>query len=321
MQPKTHLLDIVMTDRDSLIREVEALSADRGVQPLRLTITGKSIRLYAAPKAEERDDRVFPHMWVHHLRIRRDKGALRITKDTWDALPEAPDETIIQNWPAVRDWINLRPPVSFEVKQAMFAHSISYALHYWTDQAWSREKFKWEFDSWKSMRDAEHHDMILQKRNPTWVVNLPRSRPMGVVFCVSDADPGKARVVRIWLEVCSEIALYRLAPPQFKEQVAEEYARPYDADEQENRKEELRNSGLGFNVCLQGIDVRESFEPTYFHGPPLDQEEFRSTLQNYVESFRRSRRQQLTGDDSQARVAVHIHGDILETCLGGTFTF
>jgi hypothetical protein len=248
---------MVMTDTNSLVHQIEALAADRGIQPLRMTITGKSIDLYAAPKDEERDDRVFPHMWVHHLHIKRSKGVLRVAKGEWDALPQAPVETFAHDWPAVRDWLELKPPVSFEEKQAMLAHSVSYVLHYWTDQSWSEEKFKWEFQSWKSMRDAEHDDMILQKRNPTWVVNLPRSRPIGFVYA-SAANPGKARVARIWLGVRSEIALYRLAPVKFKEQVVEEYARPYKPEEQEQRKEKLRRSQLGFNVCLQGANVKES---------------------------------------------------------------
>jgi hypothetical protein len=308
-----------MTDRDSLVQQMEAVAADRGVQPLRVTITGKSIALYAAPKPEERDDRVFPHMWVHHLRIQRSKGALRVAKDTWDALPEAPVETIAHDWPAVRDWIGLRPPVSFEMKQALFPHS-TYVLHYWTDQAWSEERFKWQFESWKSIRDAEHHDMILQKRNPIWVVNPRSSRPIGFAYA-SDAAPGKARMVRLWLAVNNAIALYRFAPDEFKEQVVEEYARPYETEERGQRKDKLRDSELGFNVGLQGVDVKESFERAYLHGPPLSQEEFGSTLQNHLEYFRQSRVQHPGAEDRRTELGVCIHPDILEGCLGGKFTF
>lgn len=48
----------------SLVEEAVRLAVRRGVKPLRLALTGdKKITLYAAPKPEERDDRVFPHMW------------------------------------------------------------------------------------------------------------------------------------------------------------------------------------------------------------------------------------------------------------------
>jgi hypothetical protein len=39
----------------SLVQQSEALAAGRGVQPLSLTVTGRKITLYAAPKPEERD--------------------------------------------------------------------------------------------------------------------------------------------------------------------------------------------------------------------------------------------------------------------------
>ena len=104
----------------TLVEQSETLAVGRGVQPLRLTVTGKKITLYAAPRPEERDDRVFPHMWVHRLRIRLSKRGLFVLKETWDALPEvSATETIVHEWPAVSHWIGLKPPVSFEKKQSL----------------------------------------------------------------------------------------------------------------------------------------------------------------------------------------------------------
>jgi hypothetical protein len=304
----------------TLVEQGEILAAGRGVQPLRLTVNGRKTTLYAAPKPEERDDRVFPHMWVHRLRIRRSKGGLSVTKETWAALTDASStERTVHEWPAAAHWIDLKPPVSFETKQGLFP-SVDYVLRYWTDVAWSEERFNSEFESWKSMRDAEHHDMIPMKRNPTWVVNPRSGRPMGFVYA-SRADPGKVRLAHILLQVNNAVALYHFAPDQFKEQVVEEYARPYKPEEQEGRKEKLRRSKFGFNLDLAGIDVREDFEPAYMHGPPLHQEKFRSTLQNYLEQFRKSRVANLPAGDAETEISVYIHPDVLEGCLGGTFTF
>jgi hypothetical protein len=180
----------------ALVQQSKALAAGRGVQPLRLTIDGRKITLYAAPKPEERDDRVFPHMWVHCLLIRSSKGGLSVAKDTWAALTDASStERTVHEWPAADRWIGLKPPVSFETKQSIL-HSFKSALHYWTDVVWSEERFKSEFKSWKSMRDAERDDMILMKRNPTWVVNPRSARPMGNVYA-SRADRNRARLAYI----------------------------------------------------------------------------------------------------------------------------
>lgn len=312
---------MVMTEEISLVQWAAALARKRGVQPLRLSISGKSkITLYAAPKPEERDDRVFPHMWVHHLRLRRTQGGLVVAKDTWDTLQEpGPLETTLHEWPAVHGWTDLKPPISFEKKQSLFPSS-NYVLHYWTDETWSEEKFKWEFEYWKSIRDAEHHDMILLKRDPTWVVNPRGGRPMGFVYA-SHADPGKARIAVIWIEVNNAVALYYFAKDEFKEQVVEEYARPYKPEEQETRKEKLRHSRLGFNMTFAGVDIKEPFAPAYMHGPPLRQQELRLTLQNQIEDFRRSRVQTSGSGETETEVSVYIHPDVLEGCLGGNFEF
>jgi hypothetical protein len=57
------------------------------------------------------------------------------------------------------------------------------------------------------------------------------------------------------------------------------------------------------------------------HGPPLRQEEFRSSLQNLVEHFRRSRVENRQADDPETEVAVYIWPAVLEIFLGGTFAF
>jgi hypothetical protein len=70
---------------------------------------------------------------------------------------------------------------------------------------------------------------------------------MGLVYA-SRADRSKARLAYIWLQVNNVVALYHFATAGFKEQVVEEYARPYKPEEQERRKEKLRHSKFGFNL-------------------------------------------------------------------------
>jgi hypothetical protein len=117
------------------------------------------------------------------------------------------------------------------------------------------------------------------------------------------------------------VALYHFATDAAKEQVVEEYARPYKPEEQVGRKEKLRRSTFGFNVNFVGVDIKEGSEPAYMHGPPLNQEEFRGTLQNHLEHFRKSRVANPPADGAETEIAVYIDPDVLEGCLGGTFTF
>jgi hypothetical protein len=311
---------MAMMNNNSLVQQSEALAAERGVQPLRLTVIGKSkITLYAAPKPEERDDRVFPHMWVHRLQIRRTKGGLFVTKDTWGTLPGVSSvEITLHEWPAVSDCIGRRPPISFETKQGLF-YNQDQTFHDWTDEVWFEDKVKRKFELWKSIRDAEHHDMILLKRDPKWVVNPAETRIIGFVY-TSGADDGKARIARIFLDLNIIVAVYHFATGDFKEQVVEEYARPYKPECQGGKKEELRQE-WGFWLSIVGMDVKEIVGRTRMHGPPLMQEEFRSALQNQVEYFRRSRVENRHAGAPESEIAVYLVPAVLEGFLGGPFAF
>jgi hypothetical protein len=190
-------------------------------------------------------------MSVHRLRIRRRRGDLSVIKDTWDALPDASSiETTIHEWPATSEWVGLKPAVSFEMKQGLF-HQQSQELHDWTDEVWSQDKIRWEFKSWKCMRDAEHHDMILMKRDPKWVVNPRVGRIIGFVHA-SRADEGKARIARILLELDMATALYRFGSRGFKELLVEEYARPYRPERQENAESETTRVNIGLRDGTPG---------------------------------------------------------------------
>ena len=57
------------------------------------------------------------------------------------------------------------------------------------------------------------------------------------------------------------------------------------------------------------------------HGPPLTQEEFRSSLQNLVEYFRRTRVEDCPVDDPETEVTLYIVPSALEALLCGRFSF
>jgi hypothetical protein len=304
---------MLVMNKKPLVQQVERLAAKRGLQPLRLTVTGdKKITLYAAPKPEERDDRVFPHMWVHRLRVRRGKGHLFVTKDSWEGLVEtSPFETTLYEWPAVNDWLGVKPPVSFKTKQALF-REWGEKSYYWSDVS-SESDVKWRFQTWKSIRDAEHHDMILLKREPKWVVNPKLMRYIGFAYS-SRSSERKARIARIFLLLDMATVIYHFATGDFREQVVEEYARPYGLERRGERKAKLR-SELGFRITIEGLDVDERIAGKGLHGPPLAQDEFRSSLQEQLEQFQRSRVGNLGAAGPEPEIAVYILPSVIETCL------
>jgi hypothetical protein len=126
---------------------------------------------------------------------------------------------------------------------------------------------------------------------------------LGYVFAFH-ADKGKACVAEIMLELDMVTAVYNYTSADFKEQVVEEYVRPDEPKKQADRKAKLRRSNLGFYMWLRGLNANGYCGSTYIHGPPLRQEEFRSSLQNLVESFRRS---QSTPECYAVRLSAGFH--------------
>jgi hypothetical protein len=98
-----------LTQTDTLTVQAEKLAADKGLEPLRLVISGKSIiRLYCAPKPEERNDRVFRHVWVHMLNLAKSQSGLRVVDDKWKTLPLVnAAETTVKEWPGVTEWAGI----------------------------------------------------------------------------------------------------------------------------------------------------------------------------------------------------------------------
>ena len=91
---------------------VTAWASAQGLAPLRLVLTGHARwALYAAPRDEERDDRLTPHIWVHRITLRLGRRQLSEQDRCWEILPVADAaETTIQEWPEAAAWQNLTGP-------------------------------------------------------------------------------------------------------------------------------------------------------------------------------------------------------------------
>lgn len=89
--------------------EVEKLASTLGLEPLRLVLTGKAKwYLYAAPKADERDNRGEPFAWVHRLHLGRNKAGFTVKGDSWVILPENfAGEVVKQEWDAAVEFSGL----------------------------------------------------------------------------------------------------------------------------------------------------------------------------------------------------------------------
>ena len=91
---------------------VTAWTKAEGLAPLRLVLTGHARWvLYAAPRDEERDDRLTPHIWVHRIILRLGRRQLGEQDRRWEVLPMADAaETTIHEWPEAAAWKNLTGP-------------------------------------------------------------------------------------------------------------------------------------------------------------------------------------------------------------------
>lgn len=112
--------------QEQTIAQAARLAEARGLMPLRLVVSGKSsLKLYCAPKADERDDRLFAHVWVHQFTLKRGKRQMSIRSDRWALLPaRSAAETTVYEWPEAAYWAGLTVPSgvsSLEDKRRLFA--------------------------------------------------------------------------------------------------------------------------------------------------------------------------------------------------------
>jgi hypothetical protein len=117
-----HMWDQVHAKRYA--EATEQWADNEQLKPLRLVLTGKDkLCLYCAPRPEEREDRVVPHVWVHAIEFTaRKKGwTIKKTSQTWAELPKfAASETTLHEWPGVEEWAGLKDMLTLPEKQELF---------------------------------------------------------------------------------------------------------------------------------------------------------------------------------------------------------
>jgi len=172
------LLDY-MWDRISSAKYVEAAeqwARNEDFKPLRLVLTGNDkFRLYTAPRPEEREDRVRPHVWVHAVDFTaRKKGwVIKKTAQNWAELPQyAASETTLKEWDGAEDWAGLTDPLTLPEKRALFdvvANFDAQMLHFFNPA-----NYWMIFEDWKRVR--------AEIRAGKYVRNPDLAIPFGVVY-------------------------------------------------------------------------------------------------------------------------------------------
>lgn len=110
-------------DRELVVGEIEGSCRDMGLVPLRICLTGRGdFMLYAAPRDEERDDRMTPFVWVHKIRLDASK---RERSRSWVILPKSDaGEEILKEYPEASDWLGLESDfVSPDEKAGLFTRA------------------------------------------------------------------------------------------------------------------------------------------------------------------------------------------------------
>lgn len=190
-----------------------------GMQPLRISVTGKGrLVAYAAPTEQERDDRFEAHAWVHRIEVQVLSDAVIEISRRWCILTDViASETTLMDFDGHAEWLDLPTAFdSFEHKAAFFA-----LAERWQDEAraWvsnDREVAKACFLEWSTARSVA----MQAERNtvPSMVLDIPiglsRSRHDGTCVLVLRAENPTA-------------LLHRNAAKDDKEAVRQEFLRPY----------------------------------------------------------------------------------------------
>ncbi|HEP6431520.1 TPA: hypothetical protein VDB83_005852 [Burkholderia cenocepacia] len=203
------------------VAEIESFVLALGYRPLRLVLSGAAkCIVYAAPRADECDDRLEPHAWVHRITVERGKTKYVEKSRRWVALPQhAASETTLHEWSDASEWATRASAfASFERKAELFATTESFgaALAQFT-QPLTELAHEDLFERWKHLRDAML-DGASSVQNPLLAI------PFGIVY---SERPRTARFLCIGTAV-PHAFLHRLAPNEAAQQAVHgAFVRPY----------------------------------------------------------------------------------------------
>jgi hypothetical protein len=224
------------------VAEVEEFARVLGLIPLRLVLSsGAKLVVYAAPLAEEREDRLEPHAWVHRITLERSRTRLVEKARRWTLLPkQAASETTLHQWPSASDWTDLSSSFpSHQRKAAVLARATDVAQRLAPlTRSVSKTKHTALLDQWlkvrtKMLKDAKY------VRDPVLVI------PFGVV---QFPKSGEARYLCLGSRH-AEALLYRLAPDdESRESVRNAYIKPFAR--KDRGREEFEKSLAHFSWSL-----------------------------------------------------------------------
>lgn len=203
-----------------------------GYEPLRLIVSGANrLVMYAAPRPEERDDRLVPHRWVHRIVLERTKTGFAVKNRRWVHLPKSTaSETTLHEWEAAAIWLSGNDAfASYEHKQNALA-----VTEHWVDRLepftriMTPEEYATHLADWKGLR--EH---LMQRSryvvNPIMAVpiGLSRRRSTGethyLCLCATDAHallhrsaPDEEARARIQKAFCGVYRSQTAADTKFK---------------------------------------------------------------------------------------------------------
>lgn len=204
---------MLVRTNQSQVDNAEQLVKAMGYEPLRLVLSGNAkLVIYAAPKAEEMDNRLEPHCWMHKIILENGKNGVREKSRTWAILPKsAASETTIHEWP--NEVLNSSIFTSFEQKQRLFAATDAFqeSLNVFLKTPDTED----ELDDYSDTLDAwiDNQKDILPKnkyvKHPTLTV------PFGLVYYRNTSE---LKFICIGSSV-PHVLLYRRAPDEASREI------------------------------------------------------------------------------------------------------
>jgi|GEM_PF-1307258 len=173
------------------VSDIESFVTDLGYAPLRLVLSGGAkLVVYAAPAAQERDDRLEAHPWVHRITIEKGKTKYTEKARRWALLPKSEAaETTLHQWDTASVWAGLESVFqSFERKKKLFefAGRFSERLQPFTSQL-SETEYRNQLDNFNELRSVllSGSKVVLNPRMavPFGIVLYPKSKTL-TFLCV-----------------------------------------------------------------------------------------------------------------------------------------
>ncbi len=118
------MMDMIACRGMNMLPQIEDFACENKTAPLRLIVnTNGKLSLYVAPRDDERDDRLEPHIWVQRINFNLTKTGIKEASRSWVTLIASNvAETTIYEWPEADAWKNLNAAFgNFEEKQEAFS--------------------------------------------------------------------------------------------------------------------------------------------------------------------------------------------------------